>query len=75
MGETAIVPVHGHVSDPDSIYTLNDVGAAVWERIDGETGVGQIIDTVSWEYKATREETMADIIELTRSLESAGLIS
>ena len=48
-GETIIVPVQGHVGDLDSIYTLNEVGSTVWERIDGETGVGQIIDTVNCE--------------------------
>ena len=74
-GETIIVPVQGHVGDLDSIYTLNEVGSAVWGLIDGETSVSQIIDTVSREYEVTREETEADIIELMGSLESAGLIS
>ena len=74
-GETIIVPVHGHVGDLDSIYTLNEVGSTVWGFIDGETSVSQIIDAVSREYEATREETKADIIELIESLESAGLIS
>ena len=74
-GETIIVPVQGHVGDLDSIYTLNEVGSAVWGHIDGETSVSQIIDTVSREYEVTREETEADIIELMGSLESAGLIS
>jgi hypothetical protein len=49
MDETVIVPVQGHAGDLDSIYTLNEVGSTVWERIDGETGVGQIIDTVNCE--------------------------
>ena len=74
-GETIIVPVHGHVGDLDSIYSLNEVGSAVWELIDGETSVSQIIDAVSREYEVTRDETEADIIELIGSLESAGLIS
>ena len=74
-GETIIVPVQGHVGDLDSIYTLNEVGSVVWEKIDGETSVSQIIDAVNREYEVTREETEADIIELLESLESAGLIS
>ena len=74
-GETIIVPVHSHVGDLDSIYSLNEVGSAVWELIDGETSVSQIIDAVSREYEVTRDETEADIIELIGSLESAGLIS
>ncbi len=74
-GETIIVPVHGHVGDLDSIYTLNEVGSSVWGLLDGETSVSQIIDTISGEYEVTRAETEADIIELIGSMEEAGLIS
>ncbi len=74
-GETIIVPVHGHVGDLDSIYTLNEVGSTVWGLLDGETSVSQIIDTISGEYEVKRAETEADIIELIGSMEEAGLIS
>jgi hypothetical protein len=74
-GETIIVPVHGHVGDLDSIYTLNEVGSSVWGLLDGETSVSQIIDTISGEYEVTRAETEADIIELIGSMEEACLIS
>ncbi len=74
-GETIIVPVHGHVGDLDSIYTLNEVGSSVWGLLDGETSVSQIIDTISGEYEVTRAETEADIIELIGSMEEAGLIT
>ncbi len=74
-GETIIVPVHGHVGDLDSIYTLNEVGSSVWGLLDGETSVSQIIDTISGEYEVTRTETEADIIELIGSMEEAGLIT
>ncbi len=74
-GETIIVPVHGHVGDLDSIYTLNEVGSSVWGPLDGETSVSQIIDTISGEYEVTRAETEADIIQLIGSMEEAGLIT
>ena len=74
-GETIIVPVHGHVGDLDSIYTLNEVGSAVWGLFDGETSISQIIDTISGDYEVSRSETEADIIELIGSMEEAGLIT
>jgi len=74
-GETIIVPVRGHVGDLDSIYTLNEVGSAVWGLFDGETSISQIIDTISGDYEVSRSETEADIIELIGSMEEAGLIS
>jgi hypothetical protein len=54
--ETIIVPVQGHVGDLDSIYTLNEVGSAVWGLLDGETSVSQIIDTISGDYEVSRAE-------------------
>ena len=74
-GETIIVPVHGHVGDLDSIYTLTEVGSAVWGLFDGETSVSQIIDTISDDYEVTKAETECDILELIGSMEEAGLIS
>ncbi|MEE9501668.1 MAG: PqqD family protein [Candidatus Aminicenantaceae bacterium] len=72
--ETIIVPVKGDVSDLDSIYTLNEVGSFVWNLLDGQTSVGEIVDAVCSEYDITPEEAQKDVKELIGSLEKAGLI-
>jgi hypothetical protein len=72
--ETIIVPVKGDVSDLDSIYTLNDVGSFVWNLLDGQTSVSEIVDAVCCEYDITPEEAQKDVVELIGSLEKAGLI-
>ena len=73
-GETIIVPVEGHVGDLDAIYTLNEVGAIVWELIDGQSSLDQIVAAVCDRYEVTPEEARRDVIELIESLEEAGLI-
>ena len=73
-GETIIVPVEGHVGDLDAIYTLNEVGAAVWELIDGQSSLDQIVAAVCDRYEVTPEAARRDVIELIDSLEEAGLI-
>ena len=73
-GETIIVPVKGNVGDLDSIYTLNEVGTLVWELIDGQNRVSQIVEAICSEYDITPEEAEKDVIELVASLNSAGLI-
>jgi len=73
-GETIIVPVKGHVSDLDSIYTLDEVGTFIWQFLDGQTSIKQIVKTVCNEYDISPEEAEKDIIELVGSLEKAGLI-
>ncbi len=33
VDEAVLVPIHQDVADMDSIYTLNDVGAYIWEKL------------------------------------------
>lgn len=73
-GETLIVPVKHRVGDLNAIYTLNDVGARVWQLIDGRIRVDQIVETISAEYDVAADQAAGDIVELVDSMESAGLI-
>ena len=73
-GETIIVPVKGNVGDLSSIYTLNEVGTIIWELVDGDTSIGQIVNTICKEYDVQNEEAERDVIELTNALEKVGLI-
>ncbi|HEX8650891.1 MAG TPA: PqqD family protein [Pyrinomonadaceae bacterium] len=73
-GETLIVPVTGHVGDLDSIYTLNDVGSRIWQLINDQTKVRQIVEAIREEYDVTTEEAERDVTELLNSLTEAGLI-
>ena len=73
-GETIIVPVRSGVSDLNSIYTLNEVGAAVWQLIDGRRSVEQIVEAISDEYEVTPEQATEDVFEYLARLEAEGLI-
>ena len=73
-GETLIVPITGRVGDLDSIYTLNEVGSRIWQLINDQIKVRQIVESVSEEFEVTREEAERDVIELINSLAEAGLI-
>lgn len=73
-GETLIVPITGRVGDLDSIYTLNEVGSRIWQLIDNQIKVRQIVESVSEEFEVTRAEAERDVVELINSLSEAGLI-
>jgi hypothetical protein len=73
-GETIIVPVRDGVGDLNSIYTLNELGTKIWQLIDGQTHVKDIVDIITGEYKVTEEEVTKDLIDYLDSLEAAGLI-
>jgi hypothetical protein len=73
-GETIIVPIKGRVGDLDSIYTLNEVGTMIWQLIDGQKSIGQIVQAVRQTYDVEPEEVKKDTADFLHSLEQAGLI-
>jgi hypothetical protein len=46
-GEYILVPIVGRGADLDSIYTLNPLGAFIWERLDGQTPGTAIIQAIT----------------------------
>ena len=70
--EIILVPIRQNVGDLESIYTLNEVAARIWELMDGEMKVREIKDKIVEEFKVTPEEAEADILELLKQLEIVG---
>ena len=72
--ETIIVPMKQTVEDLKAIFTLNEMAGVVWERIDGQTSVGELINSLYREYRVSPEVLIRDVVELLTSFETAGLI-
>jgi len=73
-GVTIVVPISAGVGDLDSIYTLNEVGATIWQLIDGTATVDAIASVVAREFEVATDEAKADVLEFVTSLAGAGLI-
>ena len=58
----------------DSIYTLNEVGARVWELLDGQTPLGEIRDTIVEEFEVGPEEAEADLLAFVQQLVRVGAV-
>jgi hypothetical protein len=72
--ETILVPVRSNVGDLDNIYVLNEVGARIWELIDGEKDAAEIVDAILSEYEIAPEEAERDIAGFLKGLESVGAV-
>ena len=72
--EFILVPIRSHVADLESIYTLDGVGARIWELIDGQRKVKEIRDVIVEEYDVTPEMAEADLVEFLQQLEAIGAI-
>ena len=67
--EFILVPIRQNVGDLESIYTLNETAARIWELIDGEIKVRDIKQRIVEEFEVTSEEAEKDIVEHLQQLE------
>ena len=68
--EVILVPIRHSIADLQSIYTLNEVGARIWQLIDGQKSRGQIIDAIVDEFKVTYQTAEKDVSEFLSKLVS-----
>jgi hypothetical protein len=73
-GEKIIVPIKGHVGDLEGVFTLNELGAMIWQLINGQTTARELVAAVRNEYDVGAVEAERDVVDFLRSLEDAGLI-
>ncbi len=73
-GDSIVVPVRGQVGDLNAIYNLNEVGAFIWNLIDGETSVHSIMEAVCQDFEVARDQAEQDVALFLGTLESAGMV-
>lgn len=71
-GEAILVPIRQNVADLESIYTLDEVAARIWELIDGQRRVEEIRDAIVEEYEVSPDVAEADLVEFVQQLEEIG---
>ena len=72
--EFILVPIRQQAGEVDSIYTLNEVGARVWELLDGQTSLGAIRDAIVEEFEVSPEEAEVDLLAFVGQLQSVGAV-
>ena len=66
--ETILVPIKDNVGDMGSIYNLNEVGAFIWEHLDGKQNLKVIKDMILAEYDVSSQEVEDDFSEFLTDL-------
>lgn len=75
-GDVIIVPLVAGIGDADDeLYTLNATGRAIWQKLDGHRTLGEIVDALTEEYEATRDELAADVLGFATELVRRGILS
>jgi len=66
---TIVLPSRAQVS------VLNEVGSAVWERIDGRRSLQEILDGILEEFEITRDRALTDLEAFVADLRAQGMVS
>ena len=73
--EVILVPIRQNVADLESIYTLSEVGAYVWEQMDGRRTTAEILALTVGQFEVSEEEAQQDLTEFMQQLSSIGAIT
>ncbi|HUV01493.1 MAG TPA: PqqD family protein [Bacteroidales bacterium] len=66
--EYVLVPIANNIADMNSIYTLNETGAFIWDLIDGKRSVEEIINALTDEYDTDFETAKSDMFSFMNNL-------
>lgn len=72
--EFILVPIRQNVGDLESIYTLNEAAARIWELIDGKRKIKEIRDKILEEFDVTPQRIEKDLAKHVKELEDIGAI-
>jgi hypothetical protein len=68
-GELIIVPLAAGIGDlEDELFTLNETGKAIWDRLDGKKTLRDVLKELLSEFEASEGEIEQDLIGLITEL-------
>ena len=75
-GEIIIVPLVAGMGDTDDeLFTLNETGKAIWQKLDGVRSLKQLIDELSIEFEAAEGEIETDVLGIINELSKRKMVS
>ena len=74
VDEVILVPIARNFGDLESIFTLNGVGARIWDLLDGARSVDEIVEVIVAEYAVDGETARADVAEFLDQLAHIGAV-
>jgi hypothetical protein len=76
--ETLLVPIKDNVGDMGCIYNLNEVGAFIWEHLDGRKSLETIKENILDEFDTSPDiaaEDLNDFLNQLKQIEAVFLVN
>ena len=75
QGELIIIPITSGVGDlEDGIFTLNETGRAIWDKLDSKKSLKGIIDCLSSQFTISVVEIEKDVLSLAEELSKKKIV-
>jgi coenzyme PQQ synthesis protein D (PqqD) len=74
IDETILVPISGNLANMQQIFSINEVGSAIWALMDGEKNVRLIKQALISEFDVEEAQLDIDIFEFIDYLIDLGLV-
>lgn len=74
VDEYILVPINRDVADMECIYTLNTVGAFIWQELETSSTMEELKNAMLDEYDAEQEMIEADLVDFLEEMASIGAI-
>ncbi|MDA8433393.1 MAG: pyrroloquinoline quinone biosynthesis peptide chaperone PqqD [Nitrospiraceae bacterium] len=72
--EYILVPLLSTSEEAESIFNLNEIGAVIWEKVDGSKTIAGIIDELCKEYDADADTIREDVYAFVNDLHECILL-
>jgi len=73
--EYVLVPISNNIADMNSVFTLNETGAFLWEQIDGKKTISELVATLTNEYDIDSASAERDVFEFVEKMEKYLIIA
>jgi len=69
QGEFIIIPVTSGIGDlEDAIFTLNEAGRSIWDKLDGKRSLKEVVGYLASEFDASSAEIEKDVLGFKEQL-------
>ena len=74
MDDIVAIPVGQTARDMNGMILLNDVSKVIWECLEQETNLEDIVTAVTDAFEVSNEEAQADVLEFLEKLRGLSLL-
>ena len=75
-GDVIIVPLTAGIGDADDeLYSLNETGRSIWQKLDGQRTLSDVVVALGLEFNASQADLEADVLGFAGEMVRRGILA